>query len=170
MKLQSVKRNDLLHVCTRVDMLLGSKQRSYCDVVKKILSGRTKEPVKGPLKKTNNSGWVTLDWWKLYLDICANYYATAVESYLINVHKEKTTLWGSCNVGVTITSMKGLLLGIFDMWINTHGIKNLLQSPNSKMMGFVSRMTPRRSGYCILQNVNRLYLKETRAFAIKRPI
>ena len=42
MKFQLVKRNDLLHVFTGVDMLLGNKKKSYCDAVKTTLSGRTK--------------------------------------------------------------------------------------------------------------------------------
>ena len=59
----------------------------------------------------------------------STYHSVFVESYLNNIRKVDTILWGSCNAGVIISVEKGLLFGIVDMLINKKGITNLLSAP-----------------------------------------
>ena len=92
--------------------------------------------VRGPLKKANDPGQITLDWWKLYLDSCTTNHTAFLKSYLTDIHKTKTTFQTICYAGVTTSNIKGLLLGIFDMWINTNEIANLLSVPKLEDDGF----------------------------------
>ena len=80
--------------------------------------------------------WVTLDPWKLYLDSCATYQTFFVKEFLDMVHKGKSTMSGSCNVGTTSTNIQGWY-GEFKVWLNEMGIANLLLIPMLENDGYI---------------------------------
>ena len=59
-----------------------------------------------------------------------------MESFLNNIFKVNTVLRVSCNVGVTTSNEKGLLVGMFDMLINQKEIANLLSISQLEEDGF----------------------------------
>ena len=79
-------------------------------------TGNTKTP---GTKKTLPRGakYVTLDWWKLYLDSCAKYHTAFVDWLLANVHEVNNVLKGNCNVGGTTSNQK-TWFRTFKMWLN----------------------------------------------------
>ena len=88
------------------------KKKSYCDV---LVSGTSSNLKTKFYKKDSITGRVTLAWWKTCLDSCTTYHTSFVESMLTNVRQVKTALRGSCNTGVTTSTTKGMLLGMFNM-------------------------------------------------------
>ena len=67
-------------------------------------------------------------WWELYLDSCATYHTAFVKLMSENVADANTTLVGTCNAGVTFSSLKRYY-GKFHMWVNNNGMANLLCNP-----------------------------------------
>ena len=70
----------------------------------------------------------TLDRWKLYLDICATYHYFFTKEFLLYTKKGDTTLTCSCNAGTTVINTRGWWRE-FQVWLNKHGIANLLSIP-----------------------------------------
>ena len=62
---------------------------------------------------------------------------------LTNVRQVKTTLRGGCNAGVTTSTIKGTLLGMFNILINTYRIVNLLSIPQLEDDGYIAKYNTR---------------------------
>ena len=82
------------------------------------------------------NGRITLDEWKLYLDSCATYHSAFVAWMLENVQIVNAVLCENCNAGVTETNRKGYC-GLFEFWLNEHGIANLLSILQLEKDGFI---------------------------------
>jgi hypothetical protein len=74
---------------------------------------------------------------KLYLDTTSSFHQMFHADHLEDVRKVSTTLKAHCNAGTTHSDEKGMLLGLFDMWIVRDGIANILSVPQLVRDGFV---------------------------------
>ena len=78
----------------------------------------------------------TLDWWKCYLDSCANYHTFFIKEFLADVHKGETTMNGSCNAGTVSTNTKGWY-GDFQVWLKKKDIAKLLSIHMLEEAGYI---------------------------------
>jgi len=81
------------------------------------------------------NGRYALDWWKCYLDSCASYHTFFVREFLRGIHEDSSTMSGSCNAGEVLLKQKGWYKN-FQVWLNEHGIVNLLSIPMLEEAGY----------------------------------
>ena len=114
-----------------LNLLSGAVSIAYKNPGKKVTFA---EVVKGTVN--SDAKRFTVDWYKLYLDICATYHSAFVSSLLSGVREVKTVLQGNCNAGVSISKEKGYY-GLWSFWLNEQGIANLLSIPQLEKDGYV---------------------------------
>ena len=118
---------------------IAKQSRSACalktprSAVKGVLhqeteTGRTPQ---GPAAERQD----TLAPWKLYLDSCATYHAFFDKRFLRDVKEGSSVMNGRCNAGTTRTNKRGMWEG-FQVWLNEHGIANLLSIPMLEKAGY----------------------------------
>ena len=92
-----------------------------------VLANISSKSLKAAPKNSEDDRY-TLDRWKLYLDICATYHYFFTKEFLLYTKKGDTTLTCSCNAGTTVINTRGWWRE-FQVWLNKHGIANLLSIP-----------------------------------------
>ena len=66
---------------------------------------------------------------KLYLDTTASCHQMFTELHLDEIRTVETTQHGRFNAGTTTSNKKGMYQHLFDMWLVSNGISNLLSVP-----------------------------------------